>query len=128
MKTIVAGGRDYEFTPADIEFMDSLKEKVSEIVSGACGAKSAADPATGADGFGETWAANNDVKVERFYPNWKEHGRGAGPRRNRTMAEYADAVVLFPGGRGTESMYREAKSKKLVIYDRRKEVVQLGLL
>jgi predicted Rossmann-fold nucleotide-binding protein len=33
------------------------------------------------------------------------------------MAEYAEAVVLFPGGRGTASMRREAEKAGIQIYD-----------
>jgi hypothetical protein len=33
------------------------------------------------------------------------------------MAKCADAVALFPGGRGTENMYQEALKAGLIIYD-----------
>ena len=33
------------------------------------------------------------------------------------MAQYADAVVLFPGGRGTAHMRNAARSHGLKIYD-----------
>ena len=36
------------------------------------------------------------------------------------MAQYADAVALFPGGIGTKSMYNEAVAAGIVIYDFRK--------
>jgi len=32
-------------------------------------------------------------------------------------AEYADAVATFPGGRGTDSIYGEAKKVGITIYD-----------
>ena len=121
MKVIIAGGRDYKFTDEDREFLNSIGGRISEVVSGACQAKKDSDTATGADGFGEEWAKENKVPVTRFYPDWKTYGRGAGPKRNISMAEYAEAVVLFPGGRGTDSMHREASKRQLEIYDRRKQ-------
>jgi len=35
------------------------------------------------------------------------------------MATYADAVALFPGGKGTSSMRRQAINKGIKIYDYR---------
>ena len=43
--------------------------------------------------------------------------KAAGPIRNKEMAEYADAVALFPGGTGTESMFKEAKAADIKIYN-----------
>jgi predicted Rossmann-fold nucleotide-binding protein len=37
------------------------------------------------------------------------------------MAQYADAVVLFPGGKGTQSMFDEATKAGIVIFDWRGE-------
>jgi predicted Rossmann-fold nucleotide-binding protein len=37
------------------------------------------------------------------------------------MAEYADAVALFPGGRGTENMASEAAKAGLKVFDFRPE-------
>jgi len=45
--------------------------------------------------------------------------QAAGPIRNGTMAHYADAVALFPGGRGTEDMARQSEQKGLEIFDYR---------
>src|SRR5690606_3144256 len=95
MKLIIAGGRDYRFTPNDIEQLNSLKN-ITEVVSG--GAK-------GADAEGEQWATEQGIPIKIFKADWKQYGRGAGPRRNQAMADYADAVVLFPGGKGTENMF-----------------------
>lgn len=107
MKLIIAGGRDYRFTPKDIEQLNSL-ENITEVVSG--GAK-------GADAEGENWAREQNIPVKVFKADWKQYGRGAGPRRNQAMADYADAVALFPGGKGTENMFKEAQKASLNIYD-----------
>jgi hypothetical protein len=103
---VIAGGRDYQFTDEDKSKLDALP--IAEVVSG--GAK-------GADQFGEQWAESRGIPVRRFPADWKAHGRAAGPIRNRKMAEYADAVALFPGGRGTESMRKEAEKAGATVYD-----------
>lgn len=110
MKTIIAGGRDYKFCKEDLLFLRTIKDEVTEVVSG--GAK-------GADSEGEKWAVYHDIPIELFEANWKEHGRSAGPIRNEQMAMYADAVVLFSGGKGTKNMYNNAIKYNLKIYDRR---------
>ena len=107
MKLIIAGGRDYVFSQNDIDRLNAV-EGVTEVVSGG---------APGADSGGEAWATEADIPVKRFPADWKSHGRAAGPVRNRKMAEYADAVALFPGGRGTASMQKEAVKHNLVIFD-----------
>ena len=108
IKLIIAGGRNYMFSREDIEKLDALVGKVSEVISGGC---------AGADLEGEDWAATHNLPVKHFYADWKEHGKAAGPIRNREMAKYADAVALFPGNRGTESMFLEATKANIKIYD-----------
>jgi hypothetical protein len=103
--TIIAGGRDYNLTLSDEAWLDTLP--IREVVSGG---------ASGADAGGEAWAKKRGIPIKRFPADWKTHGRAAGPIRNRQMAEYADAVVLFPGGRGTDSMRREAERQELRIF------------
>jgi hypothetical protein len=106
ISVIIAGGRDYELTETDLEKLGELP--IREVVSGG---------ASGVDLGGEKWAESRGIPVKRFPADWKRHGRGAGPRRNRAMAEYADAVALFPGGRGTASMRKEAEKAGIEVYD-----------
>lgn len=108
MKTVIAGGRGYKLLDVDRFLLDRLN--ITEVVSGG---------AAGADTEGETYARGRSVPVKRFPADWEKHGRAAGPIRNRQMAEYADQVVLFPGGRGTASMYEEARKAKKLIWDYR---------
>lgn len=106
MKTIICGGRDYEFTNADYDRLNALHEahKFTLVISGG---------ARGADMHGETWARLNAIPVERHPADWTKWGKSAGPIRNAEMAEIADAVVAFPGGRGTADMLRRAMEKGL---------------
>jgi len=108
VKYIIAGGRNYALSNEDTDRLDRIKGEMTEVVTG--GAK-------GADSDGEVWAELEGVPVRRFPAEWKRYGRGAGIVRNREMVEYADAAVVFPGGRGTESLYELARKAKLVIYD-----------
>ena len=110
MKLIIAGGRNYSFTELDKEDVSRLifDIGVTEIVSGG---------APGADRAGEEMAQASGVPVKMFSADWDVHGRAAGPIRNREMAEYADAVALFPGGAGTESMKNEAYRAGIQIFD-----------
>ena len=107
MKLIIAGGRSYTLTASDIARLEAI-EGVTEIVSGC---------ARGVDRDGETWAEKKGIPVRRFPPEWNRYGRGAGVVRNREMAAYADAVALFLGKRGTESMFEEARKAGIVVYD-----------
>jgi hypothetical protein len=110
MKLIIAGGRDYQFNIRDSFALRALCDflKVTEIVSGG---------AYGADACGEEWAESQEIPVTIFPADWKKHGPAAGPIRNKQMAEYADAVVLFPGDKGTQSMYDEARKANIHIFD-----------
>lgn len=117
MKTIIAGGRNYQFTSADEEFLDSIMDTITEVVEGG---------APGADRCARNWAIKRGIPFRTFNADWDKYGNAAGPIRNRQMAEYAFAnggqCVLFPGGKGTDSMYNEAWEADLVIHDRRKHM------
>jgi hypothetical protein len=79
-----------------------------EVVSGV---------ATDALAESEEWVHRNGLPVHRFPSDWRRHGRAAGPIRNRLMAEYADAVALFPSGRGIANPYSEALRSGISIID-----------
>lgn len=97
MKTIIAGGLDYQLTEADRKWLDT--QGITEVVCGM---------ATGADADGAVWAKRRGIPVADFYANWGAHGKAAGLIRNAEMARYAERCILFPGNRGTASMRREA--------------------
>jgi hypothetical protein len=112
MKLIIAGGRSYSLSTSDIARLDAI-EGVTEVVSGC---------ARGVDRDGEAWAEGKGIPIRRFQPEWYRYGRAAGVVRNREMAAYADAVALFPGKRGTESMWEETRKSGIAIYDFRESV------
>ena len=112
-RVVVAGGRQYRLQFADYEALDQLHRlrPMSLLIHGDC---------AGCDRDAGVWAKSRGIPVERVPAQWDKHGRAAGPIRNREMAAAADVVVLFPGGRGTESMRREAEAAGCGICDWRK--------
>jgi hypothetical protein len=108
MKIIVAGGRNFKPLMEDyVWLVVQLKSmNATEIVCGC---------ATGADAFGERVAKDMNLPAKKFPADWNLHGRAAGPKRNAEMAQYADACILFPGGRGTADMEEKALKNNLII-------------
>lgn len=108
MRLIIAGGRRHYLTPADYEWLDTI-EGVTEVVSGG---------ATGVDECGEKWANLRGLPVKRFPAEWDRLGKRAGYARNESMAIYADALAIFPGGKGTNNMRLVANRLGIPIYER----------
>ena len=102
MRVIVCGGRDYK----DVE-------KVVATLNAYPIASLATGGAPGADSIAYVWAQAGGCPEVATYPaDWATNGRAAGPIRNALMlADFKpDAVIAFPGGRGTADMVRRAKS------------------
>lgn len=110
VKLIIAGGRDFIGMEKNFNMLEALNTVINivEVVSGC---------ARGADRFGESWAEFQDIPITKFPAKWDQFGRSAGHIRNRQMAKYADAVVLFPGGKGTMNMKEQAEKYNITIYD-----------
>lgn len=68
--------------------------------------------ATGADHGGAIFGLKRNLRVIGFAADWERHGNSAGPIRNRQMLieGLPDAVVAFPGSRGTADMVRRARN------------------
>lgn len=124
MKLIIAGGRDIEVTNDFIStVLDEVGWKPVEIVSGACGRPEHEVEvltnehgryiyADGVDGCGERFAMEGGAeRLIRFPAKWSVLGRSAGPKRNKEMADYADALLLIWNGMsaGSASMRRFAR-------------------
>lgn len=110
MKVLVCGGRDYTDAERVETVLNSLhaEQRITSIITGA---------ARGADALAQAWAVSNRISVARYPANWKEHGRSAGPRRNRAMleAERPQMVVAFPGGKGTKDMVDRADAARVSV-------------
>ncbi len=101
MRVIVCGGRDYADGPRFVKEMHA--HPVTAIAHG--GAK-------GADTLANAYALMIGIPVTEYPAQWGEFGKGAGPIRNgRMLADFKpDAVIAFPGGRGTADMVARAKA------------------
>lgn len=124
MKVIIAGGRDYVFGEKEIAFLNREQDllPITEVVTGA---------APGADSEGWAWADDKGIRVVPFPAHWHRWGvpgavigirangtkynKLAGFWRNQEMADYADALIAFPGGTGTADMIARAKKRNLTI-------------
>ena len=141
-RLIIAGGRDFRPLPIHTQWLDDLRDELAaspSLAEAAAGEGSASSGdanqsshathanlaitevvsgmARGADIFGFRWARSHNIPIAEHPALWAKNGPAAGPIRNRKMAENADAVVLFPGGRGTQNMYETALDLGLTIYD-----------
>jgi hypothetical protein len=110
VKCIIAGSRDAQVT------MKMLKDciyqagfPITEVVSGNSG---------NVDKLGEQWGLAMHLPVTQFNAAWQTYGASAGPRRNRQMAEYADALIALWDGKskGTFNMIKEATKRELSVY------------
>ena len=109
MRVIIAGSRT-------CEDYDLLKEVIKEsgfdittVVSGA---------ARGVDAMGEMYANEYNIPIARYPADWNKYGKSAGHRRNKVMAENADALIAIHQNksRGTANMIEEATNLKLKVF------------
>ena len=109
MKVIIAGSRTIHSAPID-EIIKASGFEITEVVSG--------HHWEGVDVLGEQWARLHGLQPKTFPADWKRFGKSAGPRRNRQMAEYADALILIWNGitSGSANMLQEAEKRGLLIY------------
>ena len=101
-RVVIAGCRDYnnyEEAKNYIDFCLSNIKKENKIVVLSGGA-------SGADAIGERYAKENGLEIEKYPALWKKYGKGAGPKRNKQMAEVGDYVICFwdEKSKGTKSM------------------------
>lgn len=116
MKTIIAGSRDiinYNLVLHAIEEAKKFANIIpTKIISGC---------ARGVDELGIWYAEDNNLPIEyyRVTPKeWQTIGKGAGPLRNRKMAENAEALIAIWDGKspGTKNMINTAKELGLKTY------------
>lgn len=125
MKTIIAGSRDItNYNLLSKAVIDS-NFSITEVVCGL---------AKGVDMLGEAWATQNSIPVKYFPADWdsinlpgavirinkfgKKYNAAAGSIRNGEMAAYADALILIHhNSNGSLDMLKQAKQKKLLIYE-----------
>jgi hypothetical protein len=120
VKTVICGGRQYNLSVDGLFHLDLVRLylPITELVCGY---------AHGIDTSARRWAVFNGLPIADFPADWKKWGKAAGYIRNGEMAEYAEAVIAFSGGRGTDNMVEQGKAKGLHIIDLRdrKEFIRL---
>ncbi len=110
---IVCGGRDYRGTDDAADFLANCLDEYSidTVVHG---------DAPGADRWAAGVATGMALELRPVPAQWSEHGKAAGPIRNRVMLAIGPVlVVVFPGGNGTAHMRRIAEAKpgvEVVVY------------
>lgn len=108
MKTIIAGGRDFNDLDFFAKCISDYPHPITEVVCG--GAK-------GADATGKLYADAMEIPCVMFNAQWNQYGKAAGPIRNEQMGRYADALIAFWDGesRGTKHMIKFAEAQGLVV-------------
>lgn len=111
MVILVCGGRDYTDSQAIARVLNAVHRKrtITRLIIGDC---------RGADRCAAAWAVIHDIPVSPFGPNWKRYGKAAGPIRNGRMLKEGkpDAVIAFPGGKGTADMVHQAECAGVPIW------------
>ena len=110
VKTIIAGSRHLEISMSRLmDIIQASGFSITEVVSGNSG---------NIDKLGEQWAKGMKLPITQFNAAWQAYGSSAGPRRNRQMATYAEALIAIWDGksRGTLNMIKEATKRELSVY------------
>lgn len=110
MKIAVTGGRNFSNDTLVNSTLDSIHTTtpITTLIHGNC---------SGADSLCREWARRAGITIISRPADWKQHGRAAGPIRNREMlAMKPDLLVAFPGGRGTADMVGAAKKAGITIH------------
>lgn len=112
-RVLVCGGRSYTNADMLAVVLNEWHRKCggfSVLIEG---------QAEGADTLARLWAEKYGVHVLPFPARWEEHGRAAGPIRNKQMLDEGqpDLVIAFPGGRGTANMCKQAKAAGVTVIE-----------
>ena len=112
MKLIVAGSReitDYEVVRDAIDALIAQGLAITTIIDGA---------ARGVDSLASRYAIEHGIENVRVPAEWKRYRYGAGPVRNRIMAEMGDALLAIWNGssNGTKDMINCANKHGLSVF------------
>ena len=124
MKTIIAGSRNINDYNLLLKAIRNSGFKITEICSGG---------ANGVDGLGERYGREHGIPVQIFPAAWEDfsvpcvvkinrfgrkYNAMAGYKRNRQMAENAEALIaVHNGSPGTRDMVNVAKEYGLKIFE-----------
>ena len=109
MKLIIAGSRTWSPSLAQINLATTKVANFDNFGYNLAGYGGRGDlevvcgMAPGADMAGLAWAKRWGFPVKQMPADWERLGKRAGPMRNRAMAEYADAALVFWDGKSSGS-------------------------
>lgn len=110
MKVIICGSRSMS---------DEDARRAGELLDTAAGIEMVIEGgAKGADNMAYWWARTRGIHCAKIEALWHVYGRAAGPLRNEAMLQLTpDAVIAFPGGCGTATMVKLAKSRGIRVIE-----------
>ena len=114
MRLLVCGGRTYSDKTAMWAWLDafhaSAEGPIDLLIHGA---------ARGADALADLWAFSHDITIRRYFAQWSDYGKAAGPLRNQQMLDEGkpDLVAAFPGNRGTANMVKLARAAGIKVVE-----------
>lgn len=109
MKLAVIGSRTYSDAKR-------IEERIHKFLAENSGVMIVTGGAEGADTIAEQAARKLNIPVIVFHADWKKFGRGAGPIRNKKIAEEADCCIAFidkpiEKSRGTNNAISEFRKR-----------------
>lgn len=113
MNVGIVGSRsfdNYEFLTIVLDgIFGRLQDQPVKIISGG---------AVGADSLAKQYAQDRGIDIQEFLPDWDQHGRAAGPIRNKTIVENSEMILAFWDGqsKGTASTVRLAKKAGVPVH------------
>lgn len=138
VKVIIAGSRTIpkevafwealQFLQPEGEFAIDLKLKggncleprrVTELVTGEC--------PTGPDqvphmilSWLDSGSYGPNIEIKSFPAEWEKYEKAAGPKRNKEMAEYADALILIWNGKskGSKNIRKEMTIRNKLVFEK----------
>lgn len=109
MKIIIAGGRDIHINSDLINGLlyhfAIMPAEITEIICGC---------ASGIDTAGKDWAIKHNIYVKEFPADWNKHGKSAGHKRNKQMAEYGDRLLLIWDGKSKGSVNMKKQMRQQI--------------
>ena len=109
MRIAITGGRDHKPTKDEVrKFLVLVKELgMTECHHGA---------APGVDSYIAKVCDNKGYKTVAHKANWDLYGPSAGPIRNMETMAASEALIAFPGGKGTMGTIRIAVDSEKPVY------------
>ena len=114
MRLLVCGGRRFRDVPRLWADLDGIHQRrivehddgISCLINGRQQYVEKDGTISGADYWAYQWSLARGIPSERYFADWDNLGRSAGPIRNRLMRDEGKPThgLAMPGGTGTSGM------------------------